>query len=390
MHDVDVVCAIDKLRKSFAEFEEKVSKAFHRHKPSEKRQLDFRSVIGDQYAQNTMFCSDLQARERAGHFFIQVMSKMWGRSVERAARGKSPTHFAMATFIHSEWNCSDRTAAINIQSIRNKVAKVIRDQGLDGIAVIELQALTNYPEKGTGKTLMANVHALVWARTPIDRAKFRAAIRKSSAWRADFGCESLVIKRLGRDTLEDRSNVRRVAGYMMKAPHDAKFRKPRKKDSTQFTFRPTQKGYPGNLALRILECLSYLPLLETVFGVGTEGTRWCHRWRGLIKGWHRQRFTRETTQREVDLDAFWRKHHARAGSQKFKQFRLLRGSERPEPVWHPGGNSGSTKRDRDPDRNLNPLASRAQSSRGKARKRAGATILRPARKRALRRRRSEA
>mgnify|MGYP001081096625 CR=1 FL=1 len=387
MHDTDVFCAIDRLRKSFVKFEEKVSKAFHRYKPSEKRRRDFQSIIGDEYARNVMFCSDLQARKKAGRILVKLMSKMFGRSIERAARGKSPTYFALATFIHSEWNCSDRTAAINIQSIRNKVAKAIRDRGLNGIAVIELQALTNYPERGKGKTLMANVHALVWARSPIDFGAWKAAVRKSSAWQADFGCPALDLQPLGPDTLEDRSNMRGVAGYMMKAPHDAKYRKPRTKDPEHFTFKPTQKGYPNNLALRILECLSYLPLLEMVFGVGAEGIQWCYKWRRLIKDWHRNRFLAETSRREVDIDAFWRKHHVHAGSEKFEPFRLLRGSERPKPIWHPDGNFGSTKQSSQRHATHNPSAKRTLLARGRTRKRVGAKILHPARKRPAGRRR---
>ncbi|WP_156420702.1 hypothetical protein [Sphingopyxis sp. HXXIV] len=283
MRHLDGVCAIEKLRKSYAEFERKVSRAFDSCEVSEKGRLDFQAIIGKDYAREKIFRSDLRAGLKAGTIFVSLMSKMFGRSVERAARGKQGTYFALSTFINSDWNCSDRTAAINIQSIRNKVSKSIRDAGLNGIAVIEVQALTNYPEQGKGKTLMANVHALVWARSPIDHAAWERAVAQSSAWRADFGCPPLVVQGLLEDSLEDRSNIERVAGYLMKAPHDAKFRKPQKKKPEHFMFQPTQKGYSNRLALRILECLAYLPLFEMVFGVGPEGICWCNKWRRQLR-----------------------------------------------------------------------------------------------------------
>lgn len=329
MKRADNFCAADQLREQCANFESLIKRSLQKAlpKPPEEMKRDFLALIGHQYVRRELFCSDLVARLYAGRMFGEELSKMWGRSVERAARGKLPTFFAFATFIHRDWNCSDRDAAFNFRSIRNKVGRAIRAQGLNGIAIIELQSLSNYPEKGKGRSLMANVHALVWDRKEIDATGWERTINSSSAWQTDFGCPALHVKALGEDTLDNRLNIERTVAYMVKPPCDSKFFKPQKNAPGRYKFASTVKGYAPNLALRLFECLSHIRLLEVVFGVGQDGVKWCHKWRSRVKIWQKNRF-HAAELRDVDPVKFWAKYRKKSGTQKFKPFRLLVGSAR--------------------------------------------------------------
>jgi hypothetical protein len=318
-------------------------------KPSEKMKTKFQAILGiEGYARSGLYSSDLKAREFAALLMVKLLSKMWGRAYERATRGKRPTHFAFVTFIHREWNCSDRDTAFNMMAVRNKASKAIRDAGLNGVCVIEIQGLTNYPEHGKGKTLMPNVHGIVWSRTPIDMVGWRKTINGSPSWPTDFGCPALHVVELQEDTLEDRTNIERTVLYMMKPPHDAKYFKPQKGKPGYYKFASTTEAYPPILALRLVECLSHLSMLDMVFGVGKDGVKWCNRWRSGLKAWQKKRFETDAL-RDVDPVKFWAKYRKKSKTEKFKPVRLLKGSERGEGIVYRGGEGDPARPKTDDD-----------------------------------------
>lgn len=347
MKHADKLGVANRLRKKYANFESKIRKSLNRAlpNPSEEMNINLMSVMGNQYARSQPFCSDLTARKKASGIFVGELLKMWGRTLERTARGKRPTYFAFATFIHKEWNCSDRDAAFNIDAMRNKVAKAIRDEGLNGIAVIEIQPLSNYPERLKGRSLMGNVHALVWSRQEIDRLGWQQKINSSPAWVTDFGCPALLCRELKPDTLENRHNITTVLEYMVKPPHDTKYLRPQPNDPSRFMFAPTKKGYAPNLALRIFECLSYLTVYQVVFGVGDEGKKWCNKWRARVRTWQTARW-KGALLRDVDPTLFWAEYRRITETQKFAPFRLLKSSARGNGLAYRGGDDDPAQRER--------------------------------------------
>lgn len=239
--------------------------------------------------------SDVRARKKA--------AKLLFRTTKRLFRALVPEDMPMyhITLVDDVGLTSDRKPSLKLSAMKRKVDKAIRALGLSGIVMIEVQALTNFPAMGDGRTLMLHAHALCWGA--VSRRGFRAAMKKlngSRSWRNTFGAKPIFSRRLK----DGRDDALRIVSYLTKLPHDEKYRAPM--GNGKFRFRPTTKGYPDSLALRIGEGLSHYSIFDAVFGVG-EGKVIRKAWKSDLQAWHRQRMSNANRVCNFDVEALWRK-----------------------------------------------------------------------------------
>lgn len=209
------------------------------------------------------------------------------------------------TFVDDIGLMSDRQPHMRLNALKRKVDKAIRALKLSAIVFVEIQPLLNFPAEGKGRTLMLHAHAICWGK--VSRRGHRKRLRKlnrSRSWSNCFNAKPVKSRRL-----KDFDEVLKIGCYVAKLPHDGKIRVPI--GGGKFRFRPTLKGYPDLLALRIVEGLSHYSLYDAVFSVG-EGKHLRLAWKRKVVEWHRARLHRPGNGQAFNVPNFWDRFH-RAG-----------------------------------------------------------------------------
>ena len=212
---------------------------------------------------------------------------------------------------------TDRHPSIPLARFRRKVDKAVRKLGLSGIAMLEIQGLTNYPAEGKGRTLMLNAHVLGWGR--VSRRTYQDSLRKlnsSRSWTNTFNALPVKSRKL-KSGLED---ALKIAVYQAKAPFGAKYRVPRKGHPGEFRFRPTLSGFTDTLALRIMEGLSQISIFDAVFCIG-EAKHVRKEWKARLMAWNRLRDeVGRGSVRPFDVAEMWRGIRRRNGHEIYDPF----------------------------------------------------------------------
>ena len=290
-------------------FLDRVLKAGGRLQLSPKRQSKLHALLGVKGCTKSVLLSDVAARIRATEILFEVTRD---QLLSLAPPGTPMFHI---TFVDDIGLTSDRSPSLKLAALKRKVYKAMRSMGLSGIVMVEVQALTNYPAGGCGRTLMLHAHALCWGN--VSRRKFRAARKKlnaSRSWQNHFGAQPVHSRRLNQG-LDDGL---RIVCYLAKMPHDGKYRVPVGKS---FRFRSTLKGYPDSLALRIAEGLSHYTIYDAVFGVGS-GSVIRKQWKREVEGWHHGRMNHVEKVDKFNVKKFWRRVHAREASSLYLPYEI--------------------------------------------------------------------
>ena len=213
---------------------------------------------------------------------------------------------------------SDRTPTLRLKIFKRKIYKALKKLGLSAIVQIELQSIMNYPQRGDGRLLLLNAHAICWGDTSLGRlAKILKKLNSSRSWTNQFGARPIVRRRL-RNGLAD---VLQLGHYIDKLPDSTKNRMERRNEPGKFLFRDTIVGYRPEFALRVFEGLSYIPITDAVFGVG-EGKLIRKAWKARLTAFHRNRPEVDRTSKFLPTDVLWRDARERNGSRLFAEFEI--------------------------------------------------------------------
>lgn len=315
--------AVANVDRSLAVFHELIIRATRHWRITPRDAQVLRFLSGSTPVGPRPLLSDLRARREASYLLIELLSCHW--SLNRFQPGQT---YLFLTFIDDMGNTSDRRPEVNLGALKGKIDKATRRMGLNGIAMIENQAITNYPRKGGGRTLMFHAHAVAWTTDPALAHRTAMEINRSTSWNNSFGAVPLKIKEM----TAQRGEIDHLAYYISKLPYDAKNRMPHKERPGRHILMQTIAGYPPELALRIFEGLSQIELPDVVFGVG-EGTALRADWLRGLMAWHRERLAGiEGPPQGLEVAEFWRELRTRRGSKLFEPYRWLTGDERPKSV----------------------------------------------------------
>lgn len=308
--------ALVSLKKSYTEFWMLIQKQISKLDSDQEDRERFSALLGTAPFAIQLRLSDLVAR----YEFAKYVAK----EVQHLHHVSEDLDFYHLTLLAEEGNMSDREPMFALRLLKRKADKAMRKAGLDGIYVIEVQPLMNWPQKGEGRILLAHVHVLGWKKSnaPGNAASdIRMALgydkrRRNLAWSSHFGADPIVVRQL---TLE-KGCPSFWAAYLLKVPHSAKSRIPRKNwdvtsGKSEFKLRTTTLGYRSELAMRLLELFAHLPIFATIGGVGS-GAAILGRCKNRLKLWDAQRQAewKKNGRQAVpafDEERFWKRTHKR-------------------------------------------------------------------------------
>ncbi|WP_421852642.1 hypothetical protein [Novosphingobium sp.] len=286
----------------------RVVRGINHLKPSKLARRRLEALIGINGCMGDMRLCDVVARQKAAEILFEVIDDLEPVFDEPSMR------FFHITFADDLGLTSDRTPILRVGALKRKVYKAIRALGLSAIVEVENQPLLNYPAGGEGRTLMLHAHAIAWGK--VSRRKFQDAKKElngSRSWKNAFDAQPVMERELF-----DFDEVRRMACYVAKLPHDGKIRVPK---GDGYRFQTVLQGYPDRLALRIAEGLSHYSIFDAVFSVG-DGKHLRSIWKRRLVEWHRDRLNRASKVHDFDVDAFWRRRHSSKRSGYDKPFEI--------------------------------------------------------------------
>lgn len=264
-----------------------------------RRQARIEALLGIGSCHQEPRLCDVEARKAS----LSILSKVLkDYRAEFEESGVTTFHL---TFVDDVGLMSDRQPHMRLNALKRKVDKAIRTLGLSAIVFMEIQPLLNWPAGGEGRTLMLHAHAICWGK--VSRRGHRERLKKLNRSRSWSNCFNA--KPVNSRQLKDFGEVLKIGCYVAKLPHDGKIRVPI--GGGEFRFRPTLKGYPDLLALRIVEGLSHYSLYDAVFSVG-EGQHLRRAWKRKVVEWHRARLDRPGNGQAFIVPNFWDRFH-RAG-----------------------------------------------------------------------------
>lgn len=243
-----------------------------------------RRLVPDQ-----LLASSPRVRRRGHAAASRLLEAEWVRQM----RQDEPAKWFSLTLLDSRFNTLEYVPSINLRALKARFDRAIRSTGLDAFCVVEVQALSNVPRRGDGGTLMFHVHAIAWTSDLTAKPKtIEAALLKSKTLRL-FGLEA---RTANVRRIESAEALARTCAYLFKAPDAAKFISPTSKGSWELR----KDKLPNHLRLRLMECLSQLPLTTIIWGVG-GGAELVRATRRRLKSWH----ARQEQVPTGDLRAAW-------------------------------------------------------------------------------------
>jgi hypothetical protein len=249
--------ASKKAREHFDKMGELVAAYTGKHKMCQTDREVLRQILGYTKPTNSVLASDLTLRRRAGKEFGDMLVAM--------RKGDRSLQFYFWTIIHDNGNTSDRNPIIDIKGLQSIADRIFRRYEMDSLSVLEIQGLTNWPQGGEGRTLMAHIHGVSWTQKPLNCNAVRTFYKENQSWPKPFGADPINVKLIG---FSDK-DLRRVAYYLFKPPYDAKvWTEP----DGRVCLMPTEKGYRPEFAMRILEGLSQLSL-KSIVRATADGSR---------------------------------------------------------------------------------------------------------------------
>ena len=313
------------LEKTHRGFFDLVQKRVEQLKPSQEDQERFMALIGQRPIDGPIRASDLVARF--------IFAKLIAKEVRDLALSSEDLNFYFLTLLSDEGMMSDRTPRYFRRILGRKADKAMRKVGLDGLHVVEVQALHNHPQGGQGRTLMAHVHILGWKHknalintsNEIKRELGYEKKRRNIAWTSRLGADPIHVRQI----TENLGCPSYWAAYLMKAPHDVKnLCLPSEADKPGFStpkakMMSTTSGYRPELAMRIFELYAQIPLSSIVGGSGTGATM-LSRCRSQLGMWDKERMAKWQDAGKVRLApfnerVFWKRTHRRRRA-KYRRF----------------------------------------------------------------------
>lgn len=175
----------------------------------------------------------------------------------------------------------ERHPQLDVDAYRAAVYRMLHKAGLNAVFAIELQCLTNYPQRGLGRCFLLNAHAVCWSDNPeFDIEGAVTTMKASTAIHSHFGAPTVSYS--ARST--EPGHIEYLAYYLLKAPLTGKYRTRDPVIPSRWVFKPT-KVNRSELLLRLGEVLSMLEFTDLVWGVG-GGRDLRGAWRRKLTSWN--------------------------------------------------------------------------------------------------------
>ena len=216
-------------------------------------------LLGNRGSTDQLLLSSKRVRRYAGESLIYLLDS----EQRKSARSHPGRTWWFLTFLADGGFINTYRPEIDVPAFKKRVDALVRSSGLNAVCALELQALTNYPLKGLGRTLMLNGHAIGYTDEPFDAVAVEKRLRASPRLQHSWGLPTVEIKQID----VSGEPVAWLAYYLLKAPHIAKYREwnPAARPPG---YRLKDTSMRSDVAVRLVELLSQLTFNEMVWGVG--------------------------------------------------------------------------------------------------------------------------
>jgi hypothetical protein len=177
-----------------------------------------------------------------------------------------PIQFYTLTLADVTWNFGDKYSIIDWYRIKKKATRALETIDVEGVAVLEFQAMTNEYQRDEGRLMMPNVYAIIWRKDGLAFDDLKAQKRLCKSFTAKGAAKGAVIK----PVTEPAGGLIGVLLYLTKPISTGKRIIIRPGGTSRNV--PSAKHYRNNQSLRIMEVLSLFKHSNLIFGRG-EGTK---------------------------------------------------------------------------------------------------------------------
>lgn len=252
--------------------------------------LELLTATGARGATERLLASNIQLRRTAIFILADQLFRLRERSVHIPGR-----RFWHASFLGPL--VSEYTPQIDIDAYRHSVYSLLRKEGFHALFAIELQALTNYPQRGRGRSFLMNAHAVCWSDDrALDADVAVVQMRESGLLFSGLGAETVTMT---PRTL-DPGEIEYLAYYLLKPPLDGKRRCRDENNSSRWILKPVA-NVRTDLLLRLNELLSHLEYSDLVWGVG-DGSKFRLALKQQLVAWNSVRCARQAQPLESSFD----------------------------------------------------------------------------------------
>lgn len=237
-----------------------------------------------------LLCSDIPLRMRLIKELIGQAKPQWFEH-----RKDPDRQYVSITIITDTGNTLARDPSIDLEALRRRADKLLRQAKLDGVFVIEVQLLTNFPRHGHGASHYWHVHCVATTKGPnFDIETLEAKLQASGRLSNIFGAPTVRIT-----PITTLGHLMRSYAYMLKAPAVGKYLMPHPDIPKAWTFdkvfvRPDE-------ALRLAEAMSHVQLGLAVHSVG-EGKQLLRPAMKAVRAWHKARSAKARHKLADDFD----------------------------------------------------------------------------------------
>lgn len=253
------------------------------------------TMLGVREATEKLLASNCRLRRRADDILCDLFGHLRQASLQVPNR----------TFWHGSFLgplINEYQPRLDVGGFRNAVYRLIHRAGLNAVCVMEFQALTNYPQRGRGRSFLLNAHAMMWTEdTEFDAGATEERLQASVELNSELGAPTV---RLSPRTL-DEGQLEYLGHYLLKAPADGKYRRRNPANYSQWELRKVAEVRPG-LRLRLMEILSHYEFTDLVFGVG-DGASIRTNWKRKLVDWNSNQLNRfsQPLERDFDVGEIW-------------------------------------------------------------------------------------
>lgn len=241
---------------------------------STMQEAELMRALGKRDATEKLLASNLQLRRQA---FLIMMRRLKPYAKRRPEGERKWLFF---TFVGDCGMALEREPEFYVSAFKRKVGKLLGKASVQAIAVLEIQALTDFPAGGKGGSLMLHAHAIGWSDTPVSHTALKKQLLEVGWLESMLKAETVVVRPLNGSWGE----LAWRCYYMFKAPRSAKrVRWDSGKPSPHIAFDPVIVR--PDVAVRLAEGLSQLELTEMVFAVGKDATALRRQWRQDLARW---------------------------------------------------------------------------------------------------------
>lgn len=302
-------------------FHASAKRELDRYRLRGSEQDELLTASGYRAATERLLASNKRLRKRATELLIAEFGLLRLRSLT------TPQvrfwHFSFLGPIITEYK-----PQLDVDAFRQVIYRLLKATPLNALLSIELQPLTNYPQRGQGRGFLLNAHALTWTDdVAFDAEAAAETMKNSGALHSELGAATVTCT---PRTL-DQGEIEWLGYYLLKAPADGK-RRYHDADLQRWTLKKVA-AVRSDLQLRLMEILSQLEFTDLVHGI-RDGTRLRSSWKKRLSDWNKTTCegVGQPLERDFDMAELWQRVRRREsnGSHHYKPIEFF--GPRPRPI----------------------------------------------------------